>query len=185
MEKVLTNDNLYEKINELLKMSEKVDEVTKKHDALNKEVKQKIIPEYFSLYKENGEYMSEVEFTVKNSFDEEVRFLFQAKDQYIKIDAKKADVLKETYGDDIISTEISYTIPPDMVSKYGTIISDLVYECDMIPTMDKGKVFETEEKISVKKGVIKELGNYTDDYLKITEDIKPIFTLKKAKSINS
>lgn len=181
MEHLIKNDALYEKVKHLLTLSDESDKITKQYEALSKEVKQAIVSEYVSLYKEKGEYFSEVQFDVLNDFDEQLSFIFQAKDQYIKIDANKADALAETYGENIISTEKTYTIPSEMVALYGKIISDLVYESDLIPFVDKGKIFVIDEKTAVRKGVIKELSTFSDDYEKICEDIKPIFSIKKKK----
>lgn len=122
---------------------------------------------------------------LESSVDGETAELtFLPSDRYLKINKEKAFELKETYGDDIIETESTYTIDTKMAKKYGKIITKLILESDEIEEKDKKKIIKLDKTYSVRKGSIDNLSEY-GDVEEVFKEINPVVSIKNISLIKS
>jgi hypothetical protein len=122
---------------------------------------------------------------LESSVDGETAELtFLPSDRYLKINKEKAFELKETYGEDIIESESTYTIDTKMAKKYGKIITKLILESDEIEEKDKKKIIKLDKTYSVKKGSIDNLSKY-GDVEEVFKEINPVVSIKNISLIKS
>lgn len=102
--------------------------------------------------------------------------LFITMDKYTIVDETKAAILDQFEG--LLQSKVEYKFNPDLVDKYGGIISDLINECEDIEEADKCALISGEKTFSVAKGSIDRLMLYENPD-QIFELINPIVSLKK------
>lgn len=112
-------------------------------------------------------------------------FMLAPTDKYIKIDADRAEFLKNKYGEEVVAEETTFKLDNDMLNLYGEVISKLIENCTEIPATDKEKLIKAETALAVKKGTIKAFRS-NDDMRKhpvetLTIDFQPIFQIKNPK----
>lgn len=102
--------------------------------------------------------------------------LFIVMDKYTSVDEDKAELLRNFDG--LLSENITYKFNPELVEKYGAILSELILNCSDIEDADKGQLISGERAYSVQKGSIDRLLQY-DAPEQVFELINPIVSLKK------
>jgi hypothetical protein len=102
--------------------------------------------------------------------------MFIVMDKYTAVDEDKAEILRNFDG--LLSENVTYKFNPDLVEKYGTILSELILNCQDIDDADKGQLISGERTYGVQKGSIDRLLQY-DNPEQVFELINPIVALKK------
>lgn len=102
--------------------------------------------------------------------------LFICMDKYTLVDENKAEILNQFEG--LVDEKLTYTLNPELVEKYATVISGLIIGCKEISEEDKTQLIKGELQYSVKKGSIDRLMQYPE-MEQVFELINPICALKK------
>ena len=102
--------------------------------------------------------------------------LFIVMDKYTSVDEEKAELLRNFDG--LLGENVVYKFNPELVEKYGAILSDLIVSSPDIAEEDKGNLISGEKTYIVNKGSIDRLLQY-DNPEQILELINPICALKK------
>lgn len=101
--------------------------------------------------------------------------LFICTDKYTAIDEGKAEILRHK---DLLNENVTYKFNPELVEKYGQILSDLINDSQDIEEEDKANLISGELTFAVKKGAIDRLLHY-ENPAQIFELINPIVSIKK------
>lgn len=102
--------------------------------------------------------------------------LFIVMDKYTSVDEEKAAILKGYDG--LLGENVVYKFNPELVEKYGAILSDLIISSPDIEETDKGQLISGEVTYSVAKGSIDRLLQFANPE-QVLELINPICALKK------
>lgn len=102
--------------------------------------------------------------------------MFICMDKYTLVDETKAEILGEFDG--LLAENVVYKFNPELVEKYGAVLSKLIMNSKEIEAGDKGNLITGEKTFSVQKGSIDRLLQY-DNPEEIFELINPICSLKK------
>jgi hypothetical protein len=103
-------------------------------------------------------------------------------DKYITISPERAEELQETYGQEIVEEETTFSFDSSMIEKYGEILSRLIEESAEIKDADKEKIIKATTKYSVAKGTIDKFITY-GDVNEVMEAVKPVVSLKNVEII--
>ena len=104
------------------------------------------------------------------------RAMFILMDKYTCVDEGKAAILGQF--DNLLNEKVEYKFNPELVDKYGGVLSDLISNSPNIDEEDKGNLISGEKSFSVVKGSIDRLLLYPQPEM-IFELINPIVALKK------
>jgi hypothetical protein len=110
------------------------------------------------------------------------QFLFVPSDKYITVTEARAEDLRDTYGEEIVEEETTFSFDSQMIEKYGEVLSMLIENCPDITDADKEKIIKATTKYSVAKGTIDKLNQY-GDVTGVMEDVKPVVSLKNIEVI--
>jgi hypothetical protein len=102
--------------------------------------------------------------------------LFIVMDKYTSVDDTKAEILGQFDG--LLGEQVIYKFNPELVEKYGAVISDLIASSPNIEEQDKGQLISGERTYSVAKGSIDRLLQFANPE-QVLELINPICSLKK------
>ena len=102
--------------------------------------------------------------------------LFIVMDKYTAVDDTKAELLGNFDG--LLREEVIYKFNPELVEKYGAILSDLIVSSPDIEETDKANLISGERTYSVAKGSIDRLLQFSNPE-QVMELINPICAIKK------
>lgn len=159
-------DTLVSRFNEL---KDEIDSLTKEQTEISSRIKEISTNEYLEIYEGNG-FISSVILETDN-----IELEFSPKDQYLKIDESKSEYLNSIYGD---ITDITYTVDNSLLNKHINTIEEAL--SDVIPSKDYEKLLK--KSYNVKKGTIKNMSQYTNDYKQLYNDIQVVSTIKNIKT---
>lgn len=135
--------------------------------------------EWVKNYKNTNKRESSLKFTGDGT---DIVVTFTSADAYQKVTPDKASVLKELYGEDIITEADKYSLNAEMLNKYGAAISDFLMTSKKIEDADREKIIECDTVYAIKKGAVDELpalalkGKKTVE--EVIADLGPTFQLK-------
>ena len=167
-----------ENLHKIEKLETEIDFLTNQLNTAKSFVKDIGIKTFEDIYIQNSKYPGS--FILLS--DSSLSIAFVPSDKYLKCDDDKINNLKDTYGDDIISENIEYSLNSDLVNKYGKFIFDFIENCPDILDRDKNKIIQRKVGYSVKKGSIEIALKWGKDKISdFIKDIQPIFSLKGVK----
>lgn len=102
--------------------------------------------------------------------------MFILMDKYTIVDENKAGILQQFEG--LLNERVEYKFNPELVDKYGGILSELIMGSEDIEEADKVNLISGEKTFSVAKGSIDRLMLYENPD-QVFELINPIVALKK------
>jgi len=102
--------------------------------------------------------------------------MFIVMDKYTAVDDTKAELLGNFDG--LLREEVIYKFNPELVEKYGAILSDLIVSSPDIEETDKANLISGERTYSVTKGSIDRLLQFSNPDV-IMDLINPICAIKK------
>jgi hypothetical protein len=106
--------------------------------------------------------------------------------KYIKIDESGAEMLQETYGEDIVTENTKYGFNTKILMKNMDVISDLIQESTDISEEDKENLIEATTTYSVEKDALDKVYTLAQEtkteVLEVIEDLQPVIMLKSAKA---
>jgi hypothetical protein len=158
-------------------------ELNTEASLLTGEIKPRLEEEMCKLYVNEGKYPGSFNLEAGNS-----SLMVIPVDKYITIDEERYNVLRDTYGKDVVEETNTYEMNAELIEKYGQEISDLIMGSKKIAEADKYKLIQKKVKYSVKKGTIsvllekfKKFTNTPAKMLQMIQEIRPIMQMKNVK----
>lgn len=118
----------------------------------------------------------------KLASDSGEKIMIIAMDRYLKIDEEKANALRASYGDRIVTETTTFAFEPNLLNKYGEQISELIEKATFMSQEEKDSLIVASTKLEVAKGAIDEamtLGK--GDVETFLSDIQPVMQAKQTK----
>jgi hypothetical protein len=172
----------FDKIQKLESLQDTMKSAKAKADMISDELKDLGKEKWAALYAETGKNPGSVMLEQINGSDDVAQLMFVPTDKYITITEERAEELRETYGEEIVEEETTFSFDSVMIEKYGEILSRLIEESDEITEKDKEKIIKATTKFSVAKGTIDKFNTY-GDVEEVMESVKPVIALKNVEVI--
>jgi hypothetical protein len=177
----VTDPNFFSKVEKLEQINDRMKSDKAVADMLSDELKDIAKAEWCEYYSQTGKNPDSV-MIVQEVGDDVSQLMLVPSDKYITVTEARAEELRETYGEEIITEETTFGFDPTMIEKYGEILSRLIEECGEISEKDKEKIITATTKYSVAKGTIDKLNQY-GDVTEVMEAVKPVVALKNVEVI--
>ena len=121
--------------------------------------------------------------TFKLASDDGDKVMLIAMDRYISVaDDIRANELKESWGDEIVEENVTYSFNNELLTKHQDKIEELLMSADFLSEKEKEELIVGSTKYNVKKGAINDA--MTVGKGKIVDflgDIQPVVQLKQTK----
>jgi len=174
--------SFFDKVEKLEQLNDTLKSAKAKADMISDEIKDLAKSEWTKLYGEMGKNPGTVMLEHVNKTDDTAQVMFVPTDKYITINEERAEELRETYGDEIVEEETTFSFDSAMIEKYGEVLSKLIEESDEIDEKDKERIIKATTKFSVAKGTLDKMVEY-GDVESVMEDVKPVVALKNVEVI--
>lgn len=174
--------SFFDKIQKLEQLNDTLKSAKAKADMISDEIKDLAKSEWTKLYGEMCKNPGSVMLEHVNDLDDTAQVMFIPTDKYITINEDRADQLRETYGDEIVEEETTFSFDSVMIEKYGEVLSRLIEESAEIDEKDKERIIKATTKFSVAKGTLDVMAKY-GDVESVMEDVRPVVALKNVEVI--
>jgi len=177
----LNDPDFFTKVYKLEILQDRMKSDKAQADMLADEIKDLSKEEWVRLYEKTGKNPGSI--FVESIVNEQVaQVMFVPSDKYITVNADKAEVLIEKYGQDIIEEKTTFSFDNDMIEKYGEVLSNLIMSSDSISDSDKEKIIKASTSYSISKGTIDKMKFY-GPIGEIMEEVKPVVSLKNVEVV--
>ena len=173
--------NFFTKVQKLEELNDVIKSAKAKSDMISDELRDVAKEAWLKQYDKTGKNPESVMICQENGLDV-AQLMFVPTDRYITINEARAEELRETYGDEIVTEETTFGFDSAMIEKYGEILSRLIEECDEITEKDKEKIITAKTTYAVAKGTIDNFTKY-GDVNEVMEAVKPVVALKNVEII--
>jgi len=179
----IKDDNLRDSIIKLADINSKMAGLKAIADALGGEVRERGISEFIHAYSKEKKFTGSLNIHVSGTSGDTGGFMFIPTDRYITIDETRYEELISKYGEDIAVEETKYEMDSKLVEKWGSIISELIGNCEEIPDEDKENLIKITSSYTVKKGAINDIEKiggslHEATIAEVLDEIKPVYQLK-------
>jgi hypothetical protein len=178
----IEDEAFFNKIQKLEVLNDQMKVAKAKADMISDELRDLGKSEWAKLYDSTGKNPGSVMLEHVNASDDVAQLMFVPSDKYITISPERAEELQETYGEEIVEEETTFSFDSTMIEKYGEVLSRLIEESDEIKDADKEKIIKAVTKYSVAKGTIDKFSTY-GDVNEVMEAVKPVVSLKNVEVI--
>lgn len=179
----VTDPNFYTKIEKLEKLNDTLKSAKAQADMISDEIRDIAKSEWVDYYTKTGKNPESV-MIVQEVAGDTAQVMFVPSDKYITVTEARAEELRDTYGEEIVEEETTFSFDSTMIEKYGEVLSMLIENCSEISESDKEKIIKATTKYSVAKGTIDKLNQY-GDVTEVMEAVKPVVSLKNVEVIKS
>lgn len=179
----LNDQDFFEKVEMLEKLNDTLKSAKSQADMISDEIKEISKNEWLKLYNQTGKNPGSI-YVESHMGDRKASVFLVPSDKYISVNADRASVLQEKYGDEIIEENTVFSFDNDMIAKYGEILSELIMNCDLIDENDKERIIKAKVDYSVSKGTIdkmKSFGNVNE----VMDEVKPVIALKNVEVVEN
>ena len=173
--------NFFENVQKLEELQDQMKTAKAKADMISDEIRDVAKEAWMEQYQKTGKNPESVMICQENGLDV-AQLMFVPTDKYITITEDRAEELRETYGEEIVTEETSFGFDATMIEKYGEILSRLIEECDEITEKDKEKIITAKTTYSVAKGTIDKFTEY-GNVNEVMDAVKPVVALKNVEII--
>lgn len=177
----VTNPDFFSKVEKLEQLNDTLKSAKAQADMISDEIKDLAKSEWTDYYTKTGKNPESV-MIVQEVAGDTASVMFVPTDKYISVTESRAEELRETFGDEIITEETTFGFDSTMIEKYGEILSRLIEESTEISESDKEKIITAKTTYSVSKGTIDKLNQY-GDVTEVMEAVKPVVALKNVEVI--
>ena len=177
----VTDPNFFSKVEKLEQINDRMKSDKAVADMLSDEIKDLAKSEWVDYYTKTGKNPESVMICQEVAGDT-AQVMFIPTDKYITVTEARAEELRETYGEEIVEEETTFSFDSTMIEKYGEVLSMLIENCPDITDADKEKIIKATTKYSVAKGTIDKLNQY-GDVTEVMEAVKPVVALKNVEVI--
>ena len=153
-----------------------------KADMISDELKDLGKEKWAELYTETGKNPGSVMLEQINDSDDVAQVMFLPTDKYITINEERSEELRETYGEEIVNEDTTFSFDSKMIEKYGEVLSQLIMDSVEIADKDKEKIIKATTKFSVAKGTIDNFKTY-GEIGEVMESVRPVIALKNVEVI--
>ena len=178
---VVEDPTFFSKVEKLEALNDQMKAAKAKADMISDELRDVAKTEWLNQYERTNKNPESV-MICQSQDDDTAQFMFIPMDKYITITADRAEELQETFGEEIVEEETTFSFDSAMIEKYGEILSRLIEESDEIKDADKEKIIKAVTKYSVAKGTIDKFSTY-GDVNEVMEAVKPVVSLKNVEVI--
>ena len=178
---VVEDPTFFSKVEKLEALNDQMKAAKAKADMISDELRDVAKTEWLNQYERTNKNPESV-MICQSQDDDTAQFMFIPMDKYITITAERAEELQETFGEEIVEEETTFSFDSAMIEKYGEILSRLIEESDEIKDADKEKIIKATTKYSVAKGTIDKFATY-GDVNEVMEAVKPVVSLKNVEVI--
>lgn len=173
--------NFFANVQKLEELQDQMKAAKAKADMISDEIRDVAKEAWLNQYETTGKNPESVMICQENGEDV-AQLMFVPTDKYISITEERAEELRETYGEEIVTEETSFGFDATMIEKYGEILSRLIEECDEITEKDKEKIITAKTTYSVAKGTIDKFTEY-GNVNEVMDAVKPVVALKNVEII--
>jgi hypothetical protein len=177
----VTDANFFTKIEKLEQLNDRMKSDKAQADMISDEIKDLAKTEWCQYYDKTGKNPESV-MIVQEVAGDTAQVMFIPTDKYITVTEARAEELRETYGEEIVEEETTFSFDSAMIEKYGEVLSMLIENCAEISEADREKIIKATTKYSVAKGTIDKLNQY-GDVQEVMEAVKPVVALKNVEVI--
>ena len=177
----VTDPSFFSKVEKLEQLNDTLKSAKAQADMISDELKDIAKAQWCDYFEKTGKNPESVMICQEVAGDTS-QLMFIAQDKYITVTESRAEELRETYGEEIITEETTFGFDTSMIEKYGEVLSRLIEECGDISESDKEKIITATTKYSVAKGTIDKLNQY-GDVTEVMEAVKPVVALKNVEVI--
>jgi hypothetical protein len=177
----VTDANFFSKVEKLEQLNDTLKSAKAQADMISDEIKDLAKTEWAQYYDKTGKNPESV-MIVQEVAGDTAQVMFVPSDKYITVTEARAEELRETYGEEIVEEETTFSFDSAMIEKYGEVLSMLIENCADITDADKEKIIKATTKYSVAKGTIDKLNQY-GDVVEVMEAVKPVVALKNVEVI--
>ena len=178
---VVEDPTFFSKVEKLEALNDQMKAAKAKADMISDELRDVAKTEWLNQYERTNKNPESV-MICQSQDDDTAQFMFIPMDKYITITADRAEELQETFGEEIVEEETTFSFDSAMIEKYGEILSRLIEESDEIKDTDKEKIIKATTKYSVAKGTIDKFATY-GDVNEVMDAVKPVVALKNVEII--
>jgi len=178
---VVEDPTFFSKVEKLEALNDQMKAAKAKADMISDELRDVAKTEWLNQYERTNKNPESV-MICQSQDDDTAQFMFIPMDKYITITSDRAEELQETFGEEIVEEETTFSFDSAMIEKYGEILSRLIEESDEIKDADKEKIIKATTKYSVAKGTIDKFSTY-GDVNEVMEAVKPVVSLKNVEII--
>ena len=177
----VTDPNFFAKVEKLEQLNDTLKSAKAQADMISDEIKDLAKSEWVDYYSQTGKNPESV-MIVQEVAGDTAQVMFIPTDKYITVTEARAEELRETYGEEIVEEETTFSFDSTMIERYGEVLSMLIENCADITDADKEKIIKATTKYSVAKGTIDKLNQY-GDVTEVMEAVKPVVALKNVEVI--
>ncbi len=177
----VTDPNFFSKVEKLEQLNDRMKSDKAQADMISDELRDIAKAEWVAEFERTKKNPESVVICQEVAGDTS-QFLFVPSDKYITVTEARAEELRETYGDEIVEEETTFSFDSTMIEKYGEVLSMLIENCPDITDADKEKIIKATTKYAVAKGTIDKLNQY-GDVTEVMEAVKPVVSLKNVEVI--
>lgn len=177
----VTDPNFFQKVEKLEQLNDTLKSAKAQADMISDEIKDLAKSEWVDYYTKTGKNPESV-MICQDVAGDTAQVMFIPTDKYITVTEARAEELRETYGEEIVEEETTFSFDSTMIEKYGEVLSMLIENCPDITDADKEKIIKATTKYSVAKGTIDKLNQY-GDVTEVMEAVKPVVALKNVEVI--
>jgi hypothetical protein len=177
----VTDPTFFSKVEKLEQLNDTLKSAKAQADMISDEIKDLAKSEWVDYYSQTGKNPESV-MIVQEVAGDTAQVMFIPTDKYITVTEARAEELRETYGEEIVEEETTFSFDSTMIEKYGEVLSMLIENCAEISEADREKIIKATTKYSVAKGTIDKLNQY-GDVQEVMEAVKPVVALKNVEVI--
>ena len=177
----VTDPTFFSKVEKLEQINDRMKSDKAVADMISDEIKDMAKSEWVDYYSQTGKNPESV-MIVQEVAGDTAQVMFIPTDKYITVTEARAEELRDTYGEEIVTEETTFGFDPTMIEKYGEVLSMLIENCPDIADADREKIIKATTKYSVAKGTIDKLNQY-GDVTEVMEAVKPVVALKNIEIV--
>ena len=177
----VTDPTFFSKVEKLEQLNDTLKSAKAQADMISDELRDIAKAEWVAEYERTKKNPESV-MIVQEVAGDVASIMMVPSDKYITVTEARAEDLRETYGEEIVEEETTFSFDSQMIEKYGEVLSMLIENCPDIAEADREKIIKATTKYSVAKGTIDKLNQY-GDVTGVMEDVKPVVSLKNIEVI--
>jgi hypothetical protein len=177
----VTDPTFFSKVEKLEQLNDRMKSDKAVADMLSDELRDIAKAEWVAEYERTKKNPESV-MIVQEVAGDVASIMMVPSDKYITVTEARAEDLRDTYGEEIVEEETTFSFDSTMIEKYGEVLSMLIENCPDIAEADREKIIKATTKYSVAKGTIDKLNQY-GDVTGVMEDVKPVVSLKNIEVI--
>lgn len=178
----LNDADFFDKISMLETLQERMKSDKAQADMLSDEIKDLSKEEWVRLYDNSGKNPGSI-FVESIQDGKTAQVMFVPSDKYISLNADRAEILIDKYGQDIVEEKTTFSFDNDMIEKYGEVLSTLIMNSRDISDDDKEKIIKASTSYSISKGTIDRMKSF-GPVNEVMDEIKPVISLKNVEVVN-